>query len=98
MLKYLKYIPQMLGLFKDTTKAYKESEGTDRPAWLSQRFIGAIITGIGGLLASLRIIELPEGTIEGLSNSIPSVVDMVLVIWGQVIAILGAYKAQKRSE
>jgi len=98
MFKYLMMFPKMLGLFKDTTAAYKESEGTAPTPWMSQRFIGSIITGIGALLAMLKVVEVPSETLNGLAQSVPSIVDGIIIAWGQIISALGAYKAQKRAE
>jgi len=97
MLKFLKYLPAILTLFKDTSQAYTEAEGTSPSPWMSQRFIGAVITGIGGLLTTLKIVDLPSETLNSLAQSIPDIVNQALLVYGQAMTVLGAWKAHKRS-
>lgn len=93
--KLIKYF-KLFGLFKNVQKSYKEETGKDRPAYLSRRFIGAVII-VGGAVLSLELgVKIDESLLTDITNSIEKIVAAGIVLYGLVMEIVGIVKRKKK--
>lgn len=93
--KLLKYI-KLFGLFKNVQGAYKTETGKDRPAYLSRRFIGAVII-LGGAVLSLECgVKIDETLLASISDNIEKIVAAGIVLYGLVMGIVGTVKRKKK--
>lgn len=92
--KLIKYF-KLFGLFKNVQGAYKEETGKDRPAYLSRRFIGAVVI-LGGAVLSLEAgVKIEEALLIDISNSIEKIVAAALVLYGLIMEVVGIVKRQR---
>ena len=92
---------------KDASKIYKEEKGKDRPVWLSRRFVGTVITLIGGVLgwkfgiSTDQVMDFAQKS-ESLLDAANRAFDVIKADWpvivsayGSVIGIIGVIKRKK---
>jgi len=94
MFKFLKYLP-LIGKFDDISVAYKEETGKDRPAYLSRRFVGAIVALTGATLAVIFGVTLDANMIEEVTKNIETMVSAGITLYGIVLAVYGLLKKKK---
>jgi len=91
MLKLLKYIP-LVALGKDITNALKQ-KGTDRPAYLTRRFVGAAIIFIGAFLSIQFGVTIEENIIQQMIDDTDKLIAMAIAGYGAVLGIYGTVRA-----
>lgn len=95
MLKIFKYL-KLLGLFRNVGDAYKEETGKDRPAYLSRRFIGALVILIGAVLSFQFGVKIDENILTNITENIEKVIAAAIVLYGLVMGIIGTVKRKKK--
>lgn len=91
MLKYWKYLEYLFKL-KDISEIYKEENSTEKPWYLSKRFIGAVLTFIFSALS----LGLTEADVAALTDQIILVSSAVPTIYGLIMLIKGIFDKIKR--
>lgn len=92
MFKLFKYF-WMIAQFKQVSQAYKESEGKDKPKYLTRRFLGAAVLAAGVGLLKLWDITIPESEL----NQIADYLTMVLGGgYGLTQLVVGIWKREKK--
>ena len=94
MFKLLKYLP-MLAIGKDARKAYEEENGKDRPAYLSRRFVGAILAAAGLFLSVHYGVQVSKEDLALIGDNIEKIVAAGIAIQGVVVTIVGYFGRQK---
>ncbi len=94
MFKFLKYLP-LVGLTKDVSKAYKEDTGKERPAYLSRRFVGALIALAGGFAAIQFGVKLDETILTQITDSLDKLIAAGIALYGAIVVIVGIFKRKK---
>ena len=93
--KLIKYI-KLLGMFKNVGEAYEAETGKPRPAYLSRRFVGAVIILIGGVLSVQLGVSIDETLLTDISNNIEKVVAAGILLYGTVMEIVGIIKRERK--
>jgi len=94
MFKLFKYL-KLLGLFRNVTDAYKEYTGKDRPAYLSRRFVGALIILIGAVFSFHFGVKIDESILSNITESLEKIIAACIVLYGAVMEIVGILKRKK---
>jgi len=84
MIKYIKMILQL----KQVADVYEQEKGKDKPAWLTRRFFGVVITALSAIYFLNTGVELNIDA-ENLSSHIDAIVTGGSVIYGTVMSIYG---------
>ena len=95
MLKMFKYL-KLIGLFKNSKKAYKEHTGRDRPAYLSRRFVGAVVLLVGTALSIYVGVEIDKEFLNMVADNIEKVVAAGIILYGAVMEIVGIVKRERK--
>lgn len=92
---------------KDARKVYQEELGKDRPVWLSRRFVGTVITLIGGVLGwkfgvstdQIMDFALKSDSFLDAANRAYDVIKadwpVIVSFYGSVIGIIGVIRRKK---
>lgn len=95
MRKLIKYL-KLFGLLKNVNKAYQEEKGKNRPAYLSRRFIGAVIL-LGGAVLSLKFgIKIDETVLTQITDNLDKAISAGIVLYGLIMGIVGIIKREKK--
>lgn len=93
--KLIKYA-KLFGLFKNLQSTYKEETGKDRPAYLSRRFLGAVIM-LGGAVLSLEFgVKIDETLFASIGDSLEKIIAAGIVLYGAVMEVVGIVKRKKK--
>jgi len=92
--KIFKYLT-LIGLLQNVTNAYKEHTGKDRPAYLSRRFVGALIILIGAGLSVHYGVKIDENILTNITESLEKIIAASIVLYGAVMEIVGILKRKK---
>ena len=95
MFKIFKYL-KLLGRFRDIESTYKEETGKARPAYLSRRFVGALVIFVGAALSLYFGVEIVENILSNITESIEKVVATGIVLYGLILEIVGIVKRKKK--
>lgn len=97
MLKLLKYLP-LVSMFQDVSDAYKSETGKERPAYLSRRFVGAVIILLGAAATLYFGVEIDKDIIASLTENIEKMISAGIALYGTVLLIIGLFKKNKKDE
>jgi len=97
MFKIFKYL-KLIGLFRNVADAYEEHTGKDRPAYLSRRFIGALIILIGAGLSLHFGVKIDEGILTNITEGLDRIVCACIVLYGAVMEVIGIVKRKKKGK
>jgi len=95
MFKALKYL-KLIGLFQNSKKAYKEHTGKDRPAFLSRRFMGAIVLLVGTALSIHLGVKIDSNIFANIADSADKMVGAGIVLYGAIMEIVGIVKRERK--
>jgi len=95
MFKIFKYL-KLLGRFRNVTDAYEEETGKVRPAYLSRRFVGAVVIFVGAMLSLYFGVEISENILTNITESLEKIAAAGIVLYGLVMEIVGIVKAKKK--
>jgi hypothetical protein len=96
MKKLIKYI-KLLGMFKNIQTAYEEETGKARPAYLSRRFVGAVIILIGGILSLHFGIKIDETLLADITGNTEKLIAAAILIYGGIMEIVGIIKRERKT-
>lgn len=89
-----KYLISILK-FKDITDTYKEETGSDKPWYLSRRFIGTIIAIIAGVLFASQGIVISETQIQIIIDGFITIIPALVSLYGIIMGVVGQIKKKK---
>ncbi len=89
-----KYLISILK-FKDITDTYKEETGSDKPWYLSRRFIGTIIAIIAGVLFASQGIVISETQIQLIVDGFITIIPALVSLYGIIMGVVGQIKKKK---
>lgn len=95
MFKIFKYL-KLFGLFRNSKKAYEEHTSKDRPAWLSRRFLGAVIILIGAGLSIHFGVKIDSGILSNVTDSLDKIIGAGIILYGAVMEIVGIVKRERK--
>lgn len=95
MFKFFKYL-KLIGLFKNSKKAYRKHTGKDRPAILSRRFMGAVILLVGTTLSIYFGVEIDKELLNSVTDNIEKIVAAGIILYGAVMEIVGIVKRERK--
>jgi len=95
MFKIFKYL-KLIGLFKNCDKAYKEHTGKDKPAWLSRRFIGAVVILIGAGLSIHFGVKIDSEILSTVTDSADKIIAAGIILYGAIMEIVGIVKRERK--
>lgn len=95
MFKIFKYL-KLIGLFKNCDKAYKGHTGKDRPAYLSRRFVGAVVLLVGTALSVYFGVEIDKELLGMITDNIGKIVGAGIILYGGVMEIVGIVKRERK--
>lgn len=94
MFKLFKYL-KLIGLFKDCGKAYKGHTGKDRPAYLSRRFVGAVVLFAGTALSIYFGVKIDTEILTNITDNLDKIIPPIIILYGAVMEIVGILKRKK---
>ena len=89
-----KYLISILK-FKDITDTYKEETGSDKPWYLSRRFIGTVIAIIAGVLFASQGIVISETQIQLIVDGFITIIPALVSLYGIIMGVVGQIKKKK---
>lgn len=95
MFGLLRYIPRILFLFKDVTKAIRNDKGQDRPKYLSRRVIGAVLLLVATISGIALKVEISPAIIENITEHLDTAIVAGIGLWGLIMEIVGIVKRKK---
>ena len=95
MLKMFKYL-KLIGLFRNSKKAYKEHTGRNRPAFLSRRFVGAVVLLAGTALSIHFGVKIDTETLTLITENLDKIISAGVVLYGVVMGIVGIVKRERK--
>jgi len=98
MFSFLKYF-KLIALFKDATTVYQEEKGGPVPALLHRRVVGAIVAIVGAILGLYFGLDMDilNGHLASITDSIDKIVSAGLVLYGVIQVIVGMIGAKARN-
>lgn len=97
MLKLLKYLP-LAAIGKDVGKAWVEDTGTERPKYLSRRFIGSVLALGAGFAAVHCGIKIDADSLATIGDSIEKIITAGIALQGVALTIWGIIDRKKEGE
>lgn len=98
MLRFLKFLPALFA-FKEVAEAYSQETGnTLKPAYFSRRFIGALLTALGGVVAIAFGVVIDPATVDILAGNLEVVAGGVVALYGAVLGVVGLFRKKATSE
>lgn len=95
MFRIFRYF-KLLGLFKNCDKAYREHTGKARPAYLSRRFVGAVVLLVGTALSVYFGVEINKELLGMIADNIGKIIGAGVVLYGAVMEIIGIVKRERK--
>lgn len=89
-----KYLISILK-FKDITDTYKEETGSDKPWYLSRRFVGTVIAIIAGVLFASQGIVISETQIQLIVDGFITIIPALVSLYGIIMGVVGQIKKKK---
>lgn len=89
-----KYLISILK-FKDIADTYKEENGSDKPWYLSRRFIGTVIAIIAGVLFASQGIVISETQIQIIIDGFITIIPVLVSLYGIIMGVVGQIKKKK---
>lgn len=93
-MNFLKFLPLVLK-FKDISEAYQSATGKDRPAYLSRRFVGALLVLLGAIASIALGVQIDENVVMSVTNGLDTLIAGGITLYGAILAIIGQIKAKK---
>lgn len=94
MFKFLKYLP-LVSLMQNVSDTYKEGTGKDRPAYLSRRFIGALIVAVGAFLSIQSGMTIDQNILDQIIENTDRLISAGIALYGLIVVIVGVVKRKK---
>lgn len=89
-----KYIGLILK-FSDVSAIYKQEKGEGKSWWLSRTFIGSLIAFLATVVAVFFGIQISDGQVEVIVNSVSTIVPAVIALYGIVMTFIGQIKKKQ---
>ena len=93
-MEFLKFLPLILR-FRDCADAYKQETGKGKPAYISRRFVGAVLFLVAGFLVKQSGIVISDDAVSLLADNIDTAIVGAIAIYGTVLGIVGQIRKGK---